>query len=64
MKSERYKGRTIYFVKKYKYISRDYPSSPYVIAYLKGGVSPLEIGRGFTKDEAFENAKRIICCHP
>ena len=57
LKSEIYKGRTIHFNKKYKYISSSYPSTPYVEAFQSNKGT---IVNGFTKAEAFENAKRNI----
>jgi len=54
LKSEKYGGITIQFVKKYKYISRAFPSSPYVVAYVNGE----EVARGLTKEEVFKSIKR------
>ena len=66
MKNEIYRGQKIFFHKKYKFISKDYPASPVVHAiildYSKNEAQPEEkvIADGFTKAEAFENAKRWI----
>ena len=56
MKSEKYSGVVIQFKKKYRFISNDFPSSPYVIAIIDGE----EISRGFNKKEALINAKYYI----
>ena len=56
IKSEKYKGHLIQFRKKYKYVSKDYPASPYIIGY----VNSKEFSRGFTKGEVFNNIKRRL----
>jgi hypothetical protein len=53
LKDEKYKGHTVSFERKHKYISKDFPASPYVIVYVDG----TEIGRDHSKERAFQLAK-------
>ena len=55
-KSEKYKGHTIKFQKQYKFVSNDFPASPFYIGFIDG----REAVRGFTKAETFDAAKRVI----
>jgi len=56
MKLEIVNGKKVTFEKKYKYISKDFPASPYVVAKING----KEVLRGFTKSKLLEVFKRRI----
>lgn len=56
LKHEIYLGTKIMFGKHYKYISPDYPATPFVKAYINNDV----VGQGLTKAEAFQSAKNYI----
>jgi len=56
IKSTTFKGSKITFKKKYKYVSKDFPSSPYIEAYINGKY----YGTGFTKSALLKNIKRRI----
>lgn len=53
VKNEKYKGQLISFKKKYKYVSKDYPASPYYIGYIDG----KEFARDFRKKDLLSSAK-------
>ena len=60
LKSENIAGIKVYFKKKYGYISKDYPSSSYVVAYVVDSGQLKEVARGFTKKEAMKNATQNL----